>query len=102
MSKIDLANIDPLIHSKYRLAILALLANGDEIDFNFFKKELQITDGNLSIHLKKLEEKSFISVRKRFEKRKPKTTYRITEKGLTKFTRYLEEIGKLFVKNNNT
>jgi DNA-binding HxlR family transcriptional regulator len=101
MSKVNLKNIDPLIHSKYRLAILALLSNGDEIDFNFFKNELEITDGNLSIHLKKLEEKSFITVKKKFEKKKPKTSYRITKKGLAGYISYLEEIAKLLEKTTN-
>ncbi|MBN1797712.1 MAG: transcriptional regulator [Spirochaetales bacterium] len=96
MSKLNIENIDPIIHSKYRLAILALLAGGDEIDFNFFKRELDITDGNLSIHLKRLEEKSFITMKKQFVKRKPKTSYRITENGLQQYKQYLEEISKLF------
>ncbi|MEJ2664857.1 MAG: transcriptional regulator [Spirochaetia bacterium] len=96
MSKLNIGNIDPIIHSKYRLGILALLAGGDEIDFNFFKGELGITDGNLSIHLRKLEEKSFISMKKQFVKRKPKTTFRITENGLHQYRQYLEEISKLF------
>ncbi len=96
MSKLNVANIDSIIHSKYRLAILALLAGGDEIEFNFFKGEMDITDGNLSIHLRKLEEKSFITMKKQFVGRKPKTSYRITEKGLLNYQQYLEEISKLF------
>jgi DNA-binding HxlR family transcriptional regulator len=96
MPKLNVGNIDPIIHSKYRLVILALLAGGDEIDFNFFKKELDITDGNLSVHLRRLEEKSMITMKKQFVQRKPNTSYRITENGLRQYKQYLEEISKLF------
>jgi DNA-binding PadR family transcriptional regulator len=98
MSDFNISNIDPVFHSRYRLGIVALLSGGDEIEFNFFKKELKITEGNLSVHLRKLEDNSFITINKQFKNRKPRTSYRITEKGLRHYRAYLEEIGKLLLK----
>ena len=92
MVKLDISNIDSILTSKYRLAILA---SEDEIDFNYFKTELDISDGNLSTHMTKLETGGYISVKKRFEGKKPKTGYRITEKGLKQYEAYLNEMAKI-------
>ncbi|MBN2440634.1 MAG: transcriptional regulator [Spirochaetales bacterium] len=96
MAKLDLNRIDNILTSKYRLAVLALLSSGDEIDFSFFKKELDISDGNLSTHMTKLEKAGYITVKKQFKGKRPKTTYRITDIGLKQYESYLNEIAKLF------
>jgi DNA-binding HxlR family transcriptional regulator len=96
MASIDLSRIDNILSSKYRLAVLALLSSGDEIDFSFFKRELDISDGNLSTHMTKLESAGCIRVRKQFRGKKPKTTYRITDRGLEIYESYLSEISKLY------
>ena len=96
MAKLDVSRIDNLLSSKYRLAVLAFLSGGDEIDFNYFKSELDISDGNLSSHISKLETAGYVAVKKDFEGKKPKTTYRITKKGLEQYEQYLNEIAKLF------
>jgi DNA-binding HxlR family transcriptional regulator len=95
MPRLDLDKIDNLLASKYRLAILALLSTGDEIDFNYFKTELDVSDGNLSSHMTKLETAGYVTVSKRIEGKKPKTSYRITEAGIGRYESYLNEIAKL-------
>ncbi len=95
MPRLDIDKIDDLLASKYRLAIVALLSGGDEIDFTYFKTELDITDGNLSSHMAKLETGGYVMVHKRIEGKKPKTSYRITDTGLERYEAYLNEITRL-------
>jgi len=76
--------------------MLLLLTEG-ELSFSYLVKKTGATEGNLSRHMSKLEEAGYIEVRKFFEKRRPKTTYRITEKGkkaLKKYIEYIEDIVK--------
>ncbi|MBN1647243.1 MAG: transcriptional regulator [Spirochaetales bacterium] len=96
MKNLDLSNINDLFSSKYRLAIMALLSGGDEIEFAWFRSELQISDGNLSSHMDKLEKAGYISIKKQFVGKKPRTSYRITAGGLDQYQSYLNEIAKLF------
>ena len=88
----DYQKIDNFIHSRIRLAIMAVLASVDEMDFNSIKKAVNATDGNLSVHLKKLEEGGYIQIEKKFIKRKPMTTCQLTEKGKQAFTDYIETV----------
>jgi DNA-binding HxlR family transcriptional regulator len=69
----DIGRIDDVIHGRVRLGIMAVLAGVDSADFNTLKARLQTTDGNLSVHLRKLEEAGFVAVEKSFEGRKPLT-----------------------------
>ena len=92
---LDLDRIDEVIHGRMRLGIMAYLSNADAADFNELKALLQATQGNLSVHLRKLEEAEYIVIEKSFLGRKPLTRARITAKGRAAFKTYLEALGKL-------
>ncbi len=85
-----LAQLDPVIHSRIRLAILSVLISVKEASFNYLKETVGTTDGNLSVNLSKLEEAGYISIKKVFKKKKPLTTCTITEKGRKAFSKYLK------------
>ncbi|NQV38700.1 MAG: transcriptional regulator [Candidatus Marinimicrobia bacterium] len=95
MTDFDYQQIDDLIHSRIRLSIIALLASCEEASFVFIRKKTGATDGNLSVQLRKLEEASLITVKKEFIKRKPVSTYSITEKGRNAFQEYVKRIESL-------
>lgn len=95
MAGFDIGQIDDVIHGRIRLGIMAYLANADAADFNELKALLQATQGNLSVHLRKLEEADYIAIEKSFLNRKPLTRARITPKGREAFKLYLEALGKL-------
>ena len=87
--------LDPNIHQPTRLRILMLLAGVDSADFNFLRATLALTDGNLSVHTRRLEEVGYITVSKTFEGRMPRTTYSLTELGreqLDEYWRIMDEI----------
>lgn len=98
MSDFDYQLLDDIIHSRIRLAVMALLVNVDEAEFNFLKEKVNATDGNLSVHLKKLEEAGYISVKKEFIDRKPRTLYALTNTGRKAFDQYLIRLENL-IKN---
>ncbi len=81
--------LDPLIHERTRLAIVSALAASGKQTFRELKQVLQLTDGNLSVHCRKLEEAEYISCDKTFENRMPKTTYKLTAKGRRELEKYL-------------
>jgi DNA-binding MarR family transcriptional regulator len=81
MSKSDRPKFDELILSKTRLGIIAALMGGDKLDFTYLRDVLKLSDGNLSIQIRKLEEAGYIKVQKVFVDRKPKTFCKITHKG---------------------
>ena len=81
MSKSDRPKFDELILSKTRLGIIAALMGGDKLDFTYLRDALKLSDGNLSIQIRKLEEAGYIKVEKVFIDRKPKTFCKITRKG---------------------
>jgi len=91
----DYRAIDDVIHSRVRLAIMSYLVTARDADFVQLKKALKVTDGNLSTHLSKLEEKSYISVSKQFVDRKPQTRVTITEAGDTAFKAYVEGLAAM-------
>ena len=91
----DIARIDDVIHGRVRLGIMAFLSGADSANFNELKARLQTTDGNLSVHLRKLEEAGFVRVDKRFEGRKPLTEARMTEVGRHAFVAYLDAMARL-------
>ncbi len=95
MAAYDLGQIDDVIHGRIRLGIMAYLANAEVADFNELKRALTATQGNLSIHLRKLEDAGYVEIEKSFLARKPLTRARITEKGREAFAAYLEAMGKL-------
>ena len=82
--------LDETIHQKIRLGIMSALMARGECDFRFLRDTLGVTDGNLSIHIAKLEEAGFITTRKEFVGRKPHTSYNATDAGRDAFTAYLK------------
>ena len=89
------AALDRLIHERMRLAIVSALAVNESLTFNDLKELLQTTDGNLSVHARKLEEAEYITCNKYFEGRIPKTEYRLTATGRTALERYLDHMEAL-------
>lgn len=87
--------LDRLIHERLRLGILSALAVNDSLTFNDLKKLMQTTDGNLSVHARKLEEAGYIECTKSFEGRVPKTEYTITPPGRRALERYLDHMEAL-------
>ena len=87
--------LDRLIHERIRLGILSALAATDSVSFNDLKRLLDTTDGNLSVHARKLEEANYIACTKSFENRMPKTEYSITPAGRRAFERYLDHMEAL-------
>ncbi len=86
---LDYKKLDNLIHSRIRLALMAILTRVDDISFNELKKALNATDGNLSTHLKKLEASGYISVTKITDDTKTESRYKVTQKGLSAFAEYI-------------
>lgn len=90
-----LPNLDRVIHERMRLGIVSALAVNDSLTFNELKKLLQTTDGNLSVHARRLEEANYVECTKSFEGRMPKTEYRLTAAGRKAFERYLNHMEAL-------
>ena len=82
-------DFDRLIHEKTRLAIVSALAANDSLTFNELKAILETSDGNVSVHTRKLEEAGYLSCRKSFEGRMPKTEYALTAAGKRAFEKYI-------------
>jgi DNA-binding MarR family transcriptional regulator len=95
MSAFDVNRLDDAIHGRMRLGIMAYLADAEAADFNELKDLLDATQGNLSVHLRKLEEAGYIEIVKSFQGRKPLTRARITTAGRQAFAGYLETLSKL-------
>jgi DNA-binding HxlR family transcriptional regulator len=88
----ELPELDRLIHERIRLGIVSALATNDSLSFNDLKRVLKTTDGNLSVHARKLEEAEYISCVKFFEGRVPRTEYRLTTKGRAALAEYLDQM----------
>ncbi len=88
-------DLDRLIHERMRLGIISALAANQSLTFNELKGILKTTDGNLSVHARKLEEAGYVTCTKSFEGRMPKTEYRITEAGRDALERYLNHMEAL-------
>src|ERR1043165_7505934 len=84
--------LDNLIHERIRLGIVAALAANESLTFAELKDVLKTSDGNLSVHARRLEEAGYIKVTKGFEDRKPKTDYRLTPKGRRALETYLQQM----------
>ncbi len=95
MKNFDYHQLNDIIHSRIRLAIISVLVAIEDAEFNFLKEKVKTTDGNLSVHLRKLEEAEYIKVKKEFVGRKPVSTYRLTKKGREAFKVYVENLEKL-------
>jgi DNA-binding HxlR family transcriptional regulator len=88
----ELPELDRLIHERIRLGIVSALATNDSLSFNDLKRVLKTTDGNLSVHARKLEEAQYISCVKFFEGRVPRTEYRLTPAGRRALAEYLDQM----------
>lgn len=95
MKNFDYQQIDEIIHSRIRLAIMAVLVSVEEAEFIFLREKVNTTDGNLSVHLKKLEDAKYIAVKKSFQGRKPISHYRVTPAGRRAFEIYIDNLEKM-------
>jgi DNA-binding MarR family transcriptional regulator len=95
MASFDIGKLDDVIHGRLRLGIMAYLADAEAADFTELKDLLDATQGNLSVHLRKLEEAGYVAIDKSFVNRKPLTRVRMTPQGRKAFAAYLEAISKL-------
>jgi DNA-binding transcriptional ArsR family regulator len=88
-------NLDRLLHDRMRLGIVSALATGEELSFTDLKAALSATDGNLSVHARKLEEAGYVTCTKTFSGRTPRTDYKLTTTGRRAFEKYLDHMDAL-------
>jgi DNA-binding transcriptional ArsR family regulator len=88
-------DLDPMIHERLRLGILSALVVQESLSFTELRELLRTTDGNLSVQARKLEEAGYVICDKRFEDRKPKSTYRLSSEGRQALVEYLEKLSDL-------
>lgn len=93
--RFDISGLDDVIHGRVRLGIVAYLASAEVADFTELKDLLEVTQGNLSVHLRKLEDAGYVSIDKSFVGRKPLTRVRLTDPGRAAFGAYLKAMGQL-------
>jgi len=89
------AELDPLIHERLRLGILSALAVRDTLTFTELRDLLETTDGNLSVQARRLEDAGYVVCHKRFEDRKPRSTYRLSSAGRSALEAYIEKLSGL-------
>ena len=95
MASIDIGKINDVIHGRLRLGVMTYLVNAEAASFTELKEALGVTQGNLSVQLRKLQDAGYIEIDKRFEKQKPLTTVRLTPEGRKAFTAYLEMLTQI-------
>lgn len=95
MKNYDYRQFDPLVHSRIRLSVLAILVSVDDAEFTFLREQVKATDGNLGAHLRRLEDGGYLLVTKHFVDRKPLSRYRITDAGREAFRRYVDSVEQL-------
>lgn len=95
MTVFNIEELDDVIHGRIRLGVMAYLAGAESAGFKDIGEQLGATDGNLSIHLKKLEEAGYVSISKEFVDRKPRTEVALTDEGRNAFVGYLDAMSKL-------
>ena len=91
----DISELDRVIHEPARLLLMALLSPVDSADFLFLLKESRLTKGNLSVHLSRLEEAGYLTVKKTFRGKIPHTEFRLTPKGRSAFDQYRKQLGTI-------
>ena len=87
-------DLDPILHSQLRLAIISLLMTSQEVDFNQIKEATDATSGNISVQIKKLQDAGYIDVVKSFKNNYQNTSLKITAKGIKAFENYVENLKK--------
>jgi len=90
--------LDPLLHSQLRLAVMSLLLSVEQAEFTFIKEKTNATAGNLSVQIDKLSEAGYIDVTKSFKGKKPLTTCKITKKGIKAFEEYVNTLNQYIKK----
>ena len=95
MTDYDHNAIDELLQSRVRLAVVAYLASAGEADFSVIRDTIRTTDGNASVHLRKLEDAGYVAAQKRFVERKPQTRYALTERGRQALLDYVAHLESL-------
>jgi DNA-binding MarR family transcriptional regulator len=95
MDGFDIDEIDEVIHGRVRLGVMAYLSSAQTAEFGELKSRLQVTDGNLSVHLRKLEDAGYVTVDKSFVNRKPLTKVTLSDQGHAALLRYLDAMTKL-------
>ncbi|MDE3213935.1 MAG: transcriptional regulator [Bacteroidota bacterium] len=88
----EFKDLDPILHSQLRLAVISLLISVHEADFTFLKENTNATAGNLSVQINKLKEAGYIDVKKQFSHNYPQTICRITPKGIEAFDNYVKAL----------
>lgn len=91
----DYRGIDEVIHGRVRLAIMAYLSGAGSAAFGELQRQAQVNEGNLSVHLRKLEEAGYVEAEKRFVGRKPQTIYRLSEAGRDAWLLYIDQMRRL-------
>ncbi len=87
-------DLDPLLHSQLRLAIISMLVSSEKVEFTHIKEETKAASGNISIQIKKLQEAGYIKVEKTFKNNYPNTMISITKKGIEGFENYVNDLRK--------
>ncbi len=93
-------DLDPILHSQLRLAVVSLLISVKEADFTFLKEKTNSTAGNLSVQINKLKDAGYIDVMKQFKDNYPQTTCKITPKGIDAFDIYVKNLQSYFISDN--
>ena len=87
--------LNPIIHSQLRIAVITILAQVEEADFNYLKDKTEATTGNLSVQLDKLSEAGYITITKTFEGKRPRTIASITDEGRTALEEYISTLKEI-------
>jgi DNA-binding MarR family transcriptional regulator len=95
MGDFNPAEVNKLIHAPIRLGIMTILNSVEEVNFNYLKNKLKVTDGNLSSHMERLEKAGYLKIMKTFVDKKPLTVYRVTNKGRKAFRDYIEYLERV-------
>jgi len=90
--KVDFKELDPILHSQLRLAVMSLLISVSEAEFTFLKDKTNATSGNLSVQITKLKEAGYIEITKQFNNNYPQTICKITPKGILAFENYVKAL----------
>ena len=97
-----LDGLDDMLTSKVRLAIMAVLSVGEWAAFSYLKKRTGASDGNLSVHLRKLEEEKYVEMIKSFVDRTPQTRYRLTQKGRKALSRHVDFLASIIENSSDS
>ncbi|TYP91740.1 Winged helix DNA-binding domain-containing protein [Fodinibius salinus] len=94
-------DLNPLLHSQLRLAIMSLLISVKEADYKYIKEETRASSGNISVQMSKLEDAGYVEVTKTFKDNKPNTSYTITPEGIEAFETYVNTLQQYLDVNSN-